>query len=270
MGTATALGTGPGTGSPSPPTAGPATSAPGQATTGPVIIPQPSNAASQPSPAASVVASVVTPPASVVTVSPAASVVPASNQFVLQVVTPSSTNVTLKYHRKRQSPVVAAAASVFLSATGSTSDCGTANTYTIADGQLIFGASNLPAAVDPGLPYISLNGATSGTITRQFSVVNNDLVWTNPAFFNGQATFCTLNGGVYAVFTSAGGPAGCVTVQLAVIASSSNPYPNRTPWVDADPAVLPQSTPAQLWRPAALCQILPRPGPLLKSVASRL
>lgn len=74
-------------------------------------------------------------------------------------------------------------------------------------------SANLAAA-----PYVSLNDPVAGgSITTSFTIEGNVLVWSNSQFFNGRAGFCELKDVVYATFTAAGGPAGCVPVQIVVV-----------------------------------------------------
>ena len=59
---------------------------------------------------------------------------------------------------------------------------------------------------------------TPGDITTTFSLSNTGtLLWTNPAFFNGNALFCVLpSGAVVAVFQQGAQPTSCVFIDLSV------------------------------------------------------
>ncbi|KAK7957056.1 uncharacterized protein PG986_006278 [Apiospora aurea] len=82
-----------------------------------------------------------------------------------------------------------------------------------------------PISVDPGVDYINILNYPDGSITTEFTVVNDTLQWTNDAFYDGRATFCQVgnDGPVYAVFTSAGGPEGCSPVALVVYRGTVSP-----------------------------------------------
>lgn len=84
------------------------------------------------------------------------------------------------------------------------------------NGELI--ANGRTISTDPGVPFINLRNAVNGSITTDFSVQNNILVWANPQFFNGTARFCQVGTDIpVALFTEATDtPADCVLIDLIV------------------------------------------------------
>ena len=106
----------------------------------------------------------------------------------------------LEQRQKRQS------GSYYVSANGTiTNDCTTIPLYTISNGALTATINGIVYiySTSPGTLYTPFVPSTVlGSITTTFSLGNSQaLNWWNPAFYNGQASFCALsNGTVYAVF----------------------------------------------------------------------
>lgn len=102
----------------------------------------------------------------------------------------------------------------YVASVGVTAACAQAFTFAISSGALINIGLGDFVSTDPGVAYISLSTFTSGSITTTFVITNGVLHWYNSAFYGGEAQFCELNDHIYASFTSAGGPVGCVRVNL--------------------------------------------------------
>lgn len=106
-------------------------------------------------------------------------------------------------------------------------DCGTAPLYRLVNGSL--------SVVSDGVTYTYSTNAGVGSqqflasagpvggITTTFSIDGNGKVaWRNPAFYGGQAQFCSLsNGNIYAIFTYLAQPSGCAIVQLTLFAATT-------------------------------------------------
>ncbi len=108
--------------------------------------------------------------------------------------------------------------------TGS-SNCSDATLFRRSRGELQL--KGRPISVDPGVAYINLMDYPDGSITTRFSVINDTLVWTSSAFYEGQAGFCEdYNGDIFISFTEAGGPSGCMPIDLRVYRGN---YFLRTP-----------------------------------------
>ena len=100
-----------------------------------------------------------------------------------------------------------------LTPNGCSSDCSQGTSYVLFNGFLY--ANGQIVATNPGQAYSPLGGGPEGTINTTFANANGVLAWTNPAFPNGEATFCILTSGtIYAVFTG-NPPEGCTPSTLS-------------------------------------------------------
>ncbi|KAJ4412462.1 hypothetical protein N0V82_008781 [Gnomoniopsis sp. IMI 355080] len=105
----------------------------------------------------------------------------------------------------------------YLAAGGNTSSCALASEYMVGSGELMDADTGVLVSANADLQPVALNNPVVGSITTDFEIVNGILVWSNAAFYNGQAVFCLLNDILYATFTAAGPPAGCTTVDVVVV-----------------------------------------------------
>lgn len=110
-----------------------------------------------------------------------------------------------------------------------TNDCTQAPIYSASSSGVLTETVNgtmYTFSANPGIAYQVFSPSTTpGSITTAFSVGGGGvLTWSNSAFYNGQAAFCTLsNGTVYAVFAQNGTPDGCRYVQLSLF-SGLDPF----------------------------------------------
>lgn len=124
-------------------------------------------------------------------------------------------------NQKRQS------GSYFVSSDGTiTNDCTTAPIYTARNGVLTASVNGVvyTYSTSAGVGYAPFVSSTvPGSITTSFTIgANAVLQWQNPAFYNGQASFCALqNGTVYAVFAQDAQPQGCLFISLSLFEVSS-------------------------------------------------
>ncbi|TGJ80720.1 hypothetical protein E0Z10_g8040 [Xylaria hypoxylon] len=96
---------------------------------------------------------------------------------------------------------------------GTTFNCSKAQVFNLGNGRLQ--SDDKVLGVNTGVKYTALNDLPEGGITSGFDSVAGFLVWQDPSFYNGTASYCkTANGDVYATFVESGGPAGCVTVYV--------------------------------------------------------
>lgn len=145
---------------------------------------------------------------------PSPSPTPSEDTFVLVAMRHSN-------NQKRQS------GSYFVSSDGTiTNDCTTAPIYTARNGVLTASVNGVvyTYSTSAGVGYAPFVPSTiPGSITTSFTIGANALLqWQNPAFFNGQASFCALqNGTVYAVFAQDAQPQGCLFISLSLFEVSS-------------------------------------------------
>lgn len=145
----------------------------------------------------------------------------ALNEFVLLVQASVSKHDRRKIHGKRQS------GATYVSANGTvTNDCTTAPIYTITNGVLTATVNGTvyTYSTSPGVAYEMFAPSTiSGPINTTFTLGSSAvLTWMNPAFYNGEASFCVMqNGSVYAVFQQNAQPSGCMFAQLTLFSVSS-------------------------------------------------
>jgi hypothetical protein len=104
----------------------------------------------------------------------------------------------------------------FISTHDVTYSCSDAAPYYTFNGQLRDVRTGLSLSVNPGVAYINFTVADQGSISTRFDVVDDVLHWYNPQFFGGEAIFCVVGSDIFATFTSAGGPIGCVPVLLVL------------------------------------------------------
>lgn len=91
--------------------------------------------------------------------------------------------------------------------------CTNAEQFLRSNGQLV--AGNRPLSVNPGVPFIDMTNWANGSISREFSIRENVLVWTNSEFTGGVARFCQVPSGVvYALFDDGSDISDCVLVNL--------------------------------------------------------
>lgn len=119
-------------------------------------------------------------------------------------------------HRKRQG-------SVYLGGTGQATDsCQNAVVYSLVNGKLFANSSSgaLQFGTTTGTTYANFTpSANPGSITTAFSVdTQNNMMWTNSAFYNNQARFCVLSDNtIVAVFGDPQlAPNGCFFVTLTM------------------------------------------------------
>lgn len=107
--------------------------------------------------------------------------------------------------------------------------CDSALTFTLVNNQLFANSSTetLQFGTNPGTPLAEfLPSANPGAITDIFYVdAQNNLRWTNGAFFNNQARFCVNNDGkLLAVYDDPSvAPPGCLFVTLTLSKLSGCP-----------------------------------------------
>lgn len=145
---------------------------------------------------------------------PAPSVTEAQDTLVL---------IAMSHRRnhKRQS------GSYYVSSNGTiTNDCTTSPIYAARNGVLTATMDGVvyTYSTSPGVgsaPFVP--STVPGSITTTFSIGSGALLqWQNPAFFNGQASFCALtNGTVYATFAQDAQPEGCFFISLSLFSVSS-------------------------------------------------
>lgn len=109
----------------------------------------------------------------------------------------------------------------YVSASGTTDSCASANLYRISDGQLTDETNGVTVAAKSDLFALTFNNPSAGTIDTEFQVVDHTLVWHNVAFYQDTAVFCELDDIIYATFNTSGPPAGCTVVDLVVVAGMS-------------------------------------------------
>jgi hypothetical protein len=117
---------------------------------------------------------------------------------------------------------------VYLGGTGQTTDsCRNAVVYSLVNGKLFANSSSgaLQFGTTTGTTYADFTpSASPGDITTAFSVdTQNNLLWTNSAFYNYQARFCVLSDNtIVAVFGDPTlAPDGCFFVTLSMTRVSS-------------------------------------------------
>lgn len=102
-------------------------------------------------------------------------------------------------------------------------NCSEASLFHRSGGQLHF--NGRPISVNPGVAYISLLDYPDGSITTSFSIVDDILVWSNQAFYDGQASFCQQeNGDVFGIFQETGAPSDCMPVNLHIYRGDYGPH----------------------------------------------
>lgn len=125
-----------------------------------------------------------------------------------------------RLHQKRQN-------GFYMNANGTVSnDCSSAPTYSITNGVLTATINSVVYyySTIPGVKYAPfVPSQTPESINTTFSATSNgQLSWFNSQFYNGQASFCSLNNGtVYAVFQQDAAPSGCMFIQLSLYSVSS-------------------------------------------------
>jgi hypothetical protein len=145
---------------------------------------------------------------------PSPSPTQASDTFVLVAMRPQQ-------NHKRQS------GSYYVNSDGTiTNDCTSAPIYTAKNGVLTATVKGVvyTYSTSAGAGFAAFVPSTiPGSITTVFTIgANAVLQWQNPAFFNGQASFCALqNGTVYAVFAENAQPQGCLFISLSLFEVSS-------------------------------------------------
>lgn len=117
---------------------------------------------------------------------------------------------------------------VYLGGTGQTTDsCQNAVVYSLVNGKLFANSSSgaLQFGTTTGATYENFTPSSNpGDITTAFSVdTQNNLLWTNSAFYNYQARFCVLSDNtIVAVFGDPSlAPDGCFFVTLSMTRVSS-------------------------------------------------
>ena len=115
---------------------------------------------------------------------------------------------------------------------GLTTSCTTANTYSLQNGQLFATINGTVEqySTSAGVTYAQfLPSASVGTITTTFSLgAKGDLLWSNSAFYNGNALFCILpSGSIIVVFSLGAQPSGCVFIDLTISDGMSFPSQQR-------------------------------------------
>lgn len=118
-------------------------------------------------------------------------------------------------HQKRQS------GSSYVAPNGTlTQDCANAVQYSLVNGQLVANASDGTIyyfSASPGVAYAPFIPTTvPGNVSTTFSITTAyTLSWRNAAFYNTEASFCSVNGTVYAVFQRDIYPDGCFFAPLS-------------------------------------------------------
>ena len=107
-----------------------------------------------------------------------------------------------------------------------TNDCTSSPIYSINAGKLTATVNRTmyTYSTSPGVPYAQFVPATiPGSITTTFALGGGGVLnWLNDGFYNGQASFCTLNNGtIFAVFQQDSQPPGCLFIQLTLFSVSS-------------------------------------------------
>jgi len=108
-----------------------------------------------------------------------------------------------------------------------TNDCTQAPVYSISSSGVLtatVGGVTYTYSTSDGVTFEQFVASTvPGDITTSFSMGSNGvLAWLNPAFDNGQASFCAMNNGtVYVVFQQAAAPSGCLFIQLSLFSGQS-------------------------------------------------
>lgn len=89
------------------------------------------------------------------------------------------------------------------------------NSFLLVDNELFTSDGTGQFSTSDGVPYAPFVASTNvGDITTSFTANGTTLTWGNAAFTGGEASFCMLNGSLYAVFTTV--PAGCTMMQVGV------------------------------------------------------
>ncbi|QIW94854.1 hypothetical protein AMS68_000372 [Peltaster fructicola] len=101
-----------------------------------------------------------------------------------------------------------------------TQDCAYAVQYSIVNGQLIANASDGTIyyySTSPGVAYSPFVATTvPGSISTTFNITEAFiLTWRNTQFYNGEASFCSVDGSIYAVFQQGEEPDGCFFAPLS-------------------------------------------------------
>lgn len=124
-------------------------------------------------------------------------------------------------NQKRQS------GSYFVSSNGTiTNDCTTSPIYTARNGVLtatLDGVVYTYSTSEGVGAAMFVPSTVPGSITTTFTIGSNALLqWQNEAFYNGQASFCSMkNGTVFAVFMQDAQPEGCLFISLSLFSVSS-------------------------------------------------
>lgn len=111
-----------------------------------------------------------------------------------------------------------------------TNDCTQVPVYTISSTGVLtatMGGVTYTYSTTENVAYQQFVPSTiPGDITTSFSTSSNGVLsWMNAAFYNGQASFCTIsNGTVYAVFQQAAAPDGCFYIQLSLFSGMDTAY----------------------------------------------
>lgn len=113
-------------------------------------------------------------------------------------------------------------------------DCSQAKQFNIVDGELTSGGQKVSTSPGAGPGRLAV-GPAVGSITRTWEIVNDELLWANASFADGQARFCVDSATRAVLFTTTGAgsePVGCVPVELTPLFSKSSPnlsYSGRPP-----------------------------------------
>ena len=158
----------------------------------------------------------------------------------------------------------------------STAECSNAARLVVNEGQLsINGQLLITLPGQPFVPFFSTGGATPGSISTTFDIVDDRLIWSNGAFADGTASFCRDQAGtIFAVFGTP--PVDCAEVVLSSVPSKSHMKhePSIVQCIEWLMAVQPASAAPQHQGPAApqrqaqssrLRRLLPRQRPLRRT-----
>jgi hypothetical protein len=111
----------------------------------------------------------------------------------------------------------------YLGGSGQATDsCANAVVYNLVNGKLFANSTSgaLQFGTSTGVDYANFTPTASpGNITTTFSVdTQNNLIWTNPAFYNSRANFCVLvDNTIVGVFTDPQfAPPNCIFVLLSM------------------------------------------------------
>ena len=137
--------------------------------------------------------------------------------FVLRFVVTDDSLSKLRFHRRQSGNIG------YIGQQGqATSSCSNAIIYNLVNGQLFANSSttNTQFGTNSATSYANFTpSANPGAITSTFSVdQSNNLMWSNPAFYNNLARFCVLSDGtLVAVFASPDqAPPMCLFVSLSM------------------------------------------------------